>query len=246
MELSKNKLNLYSSLRSAKIRKKNRLFTVEGLKSVRDTIYAFQVEALITTGDVVTDFNTADYPVYTVDHQQMNKLSMLATPASVMAVYKMPEVKPRSSKLSDGLYVALDAVQDPGNLGTIIRTCHWFGIRQIFASADTVDIYNPKCIQSAMGSIASVNVEYCDLVELFGSNRNLPVYGTLLEGEDIFKADIEPHGFIVMGNEGNGVSDKVRNLIDRALFIPPGDPDNHSESLNVAIATAIVISQIVR
>lgn len=246
MQLSKTKLSLYSSLQSAKMRRRHGLFTVEGMKSVRDTIDAFSPEAVVALAGVDTTFADGKAPVYEVTADEMAKLSGLSTPSEILAVYKLPQREQFDLKIDDGLYVVLDGVRDPGNLGTIVRTCHWFGIYRIFASPDTVDIFNPKCIQSTMGSLAKVQVDYCNLTELFDANPELPVYGTLLEGDNIFRANLEPRGFVVMGNEGQGLSAEVRARTDRPLFIPPANPANHSESLNVAIATAIVIAQIVK
>lgn len=246
MQLSKTKLSLYSSLQSAKMRRRHGLFTVEGMKSVRDTINTFSPEAVVVLAGADATFANGKAPVYEVTADEMSKLSGLSTPSEIMAVYKLPQQEQFDLKVNDGLYVVLDGVRDPGNLGTIVRTCHWFGIYRIFASPDTVDIFNPKCIQSTMGSLAKVHVDYCNLIELFDTNTELPVYGTLLEGDNIFQSDLEPHGFVVMGNEGRGLSAEVRARIDRPLFIPPANPANHSESLNVAIATAIVIAQIVK
>lgn len=246
MELSKSKLALFSSLRSSKLRRKNGMFTVEGLKSVMDTIGSFETVAIVKLQDLKLDFGTDVSPIYTVTADEMKKLSALSSPSSVMAVYRIPDNSKLDLKVNDGLYVVLDGIQDPGNLGTIIRTCHWFGIKRIFASKDTVDVFNPKCVQSSMGSLASVRVDYCNLLDLFEVNPSIPVYGTMLEGNDIFSMQFESRGFIVMGNEGKGLSQEIRQKIDIPLFIPPKDVNDHSESLNVAVATAIVISQIVK
>lgn len=244
MNLSKSKFNLYASLGSAKMRKRHGLFCVEGVKSVSDTVNAFEAEAFLYTGSRKPDFIPQGDNVFEVSCEQMSRLSCLSSPSDVMAVYRMPRRRALSDagKLSPGLYLLLDGIQDPGNLGTIIRTCHWFGIFDIFASFDTVDMFNPKSVQSSMGSIASVNVAYCDLCELIQNNSGLPVFGTLLDGKNIFDSPLDHNGFIVMGNEGNGISEKVRKFITHPISIPPAS-DNHSESLNVAIAAAITLSQ---
>ncbi len=244
MELSKTKFNTYSSLGSAKMRRKHGLFCVEGEKSVADTIGKYVVEAIICLKNRETQFAQYGCNVYEVTDLEMRRLSNLSTPSTVMAIFRIPQADTTENLhiLKNGLYLVLDGIQDPGNLGTIIRTCHWFGISQIFASHDTADVYNPKTIQSTMGSIAKVRVDYTDLHELFETNKEIPVYGTLLEGEDIFKAELGNNGFILMGNEGKGISESLRPYITNPLFIPPGGPD-HSESLNVAIAAAITIAQ---
>lgn len=244
MELSKSKFNVYSSLGSAKMRRKHGLFTVEGEKSVSDTLGLFDAEAVICLKEKAESFARCACNLYVVTEPEMRKLSNLSTPSSAMAIYRLPESGHDDDIRvpADRLYMVLDGVQDPGNLGTIIRTCHWFGIYRIFASHDTVDVFNPKTIQSTMGSVAKVRVDYVDLASLFEANRNLPVYGTLLEGKDIFKAELSACGFILMGNEGKGISPALRTFITDPLLIPPAGPD-HSESLNVAIAAAVTIAQ---
>lgn len=243
MKLSKTRSGIYASLGSSKMRRRHGLFTVEGEKSVSDTLGAFPLEAIIHVSGCCPNCAIGLDNVYEVDEAEMKRLSNLSTPSDVMAVYRLPEteVNPDSLHLADGLYMVLDGVQDPGNLGTIVRTCHWFGIYQIFASCNTVDIFNPKTVQATMGSIARVNVSYCDLSDLFRNNPDLPVYGLLLDGRDIFQSSLGDKGFIVMGNEGNGISTGLRPLITDPLLIPPAGPD-HSESLNVAIAAAITLA----
>ena len=242
MELSKSKFSTYSSLASAKMRRKHGLFAVEGEKSVEDTIDAFSIEALICESGHVPPYATGR-PVYEVSSDTMRRLSSLSTPPRVIAIYRLPEpTDPDNLPIEKRLYMVLDGVQDPGNLGTIVRTCHWFGIYTIFASMNTVDIFNPKCVQSTMGSIARVRVVYCDLERLFKNNPVMPVYGTLLEGMDIYRAELGDKGFIVMGNEGKGISPELRKSITNPLFIPPANAD-HGESLNVAIAAAVTLSQ---
>ncbi|MDE7413735.1 MAG: RNA methyltransferase [Muribaculaceae bacterium] len=254
MELSKNKLSSYSGLGSRKQRLKKGLFIVEGEKSVADTLGSFRLEALVTrTGFVPSMFEISRLPgdrIFSTDDRGMDKLSTLSTSSQVVAIYRLPEETLRKRgerkeiklKECDGLYLMLDGIQDPGNLGTIIRTAHWFGIKKIFASPDTADIYNPKTIQATMGSLAKVEVEYVDLPGLLNSNPDMPVYGLLLDGEDIFRATLKDYGFIVMGNEGKGISEEVRRMVTDRLLIPPYDASNHSESLNVAIATGITLA----
>lgn len=242
MELSKTKSSVYASLCSTKMRRKHGLFVVEGMKSVADTIGHFQLECLITVKDSGISMGVDRSIVYEVTEPEMKRLSGLSTVSEVMAVFHIPERQSPGPKLPRDLYLALDGIQDPGNLGTIIRTCHWFGIKHIFASRDTADLYNPKCVQSTMGSIAKVDVTYCDLGELFNLNRELPVFGLLLDGKDIFKSELADNGFIVMGNEGKGISSGVRRFITDPLLIPP-TTDDHAESLNVAVATAIALAR---
>lgn len=244
MELSKSKFSVFASLGSAKMRRKHGLFTAEGEKCVSDTFNSFFAVAIICTNGYMPGFGTNNTPIYHVSESDMKRISNLSTPSSIMAVYRLPDNDFEISNFDnivDDLYLCLDGVQDPGNLGTIIRTCHWFGIKRIFASKDTVDIYNPKTVQSTMGSLAKVKITYCDLNKLFDCNRNMPVFGLLLDGKNLFKSELDKKGFIVMGNEGKGISPELRTRITSALLIPPAGED-HSESLNVAIATAITIA----
>ena len=182
---------------------------------------------------------------------KIEQMSGLRTPQGVIGVFKKSEYSEKSdySENSD-LLLVLDGIQDPGNLGTIIRTCDWFGVRTILCSPDTADCYNPKVVQATMGALARVHVHYLDLPS-FLKSTTLPVYGTLLDGRDMYEAlkseggkDLQKEGIIIMGNEGNGISQAVRPFITRPLRIPsyPKDAET-SESLNVAIATAIVLAE---
>lgn len=227
-EISKNRIGRYALLRHKKYRDREGLFIVQGEKAVKDTLPFFEVEAIIE------------------DEGAIRKISTLDKLPSVIAVYKIPR---RSGNLKvDGsrFSLVLDGIQDPGNLGTIVRTAHWFGIDNIFCSPDTVDLYNPKVVMSTMGSIARVNITYCSLQELFDTNHALPVYGLLLDGENIFETkDLTP-GFIVMGSEGHGPAEETLKRVDRGLTIPPANPANRPDSLNVAVATAITLSQLIK
>lgn len=240
--ISKNKLALYSSLANSKMRKRHSLFIAEGRKCVADTLSHFHCRNLIVTSEGL-DFaveHGANVDVLEVTAKEMKSLSSLSTPSDVLAVYEIP-AEPECHIDEDSLYLVLDGVRDPGNLGTIIRTAHWFGIHTILASRDSVDIYNPKTIQSSMGSVAGVRFIYTDLVDLFSKFSDMPVYGLLLDGANIYHADLGKSGFIVMGNEGKGISPELRKLVDHPLLIPPSDPE-HGESLNVAIATAVTLA----
>lgn len=243
MRISRSKMALYGNLHTVKMRRRHGLFTAEGMKAVEDLSRYFQMEALILTegGDVSPQLQVDAQAIYEATEGEMKKLSEFTTPSDVMGVFRIPEQtvpEPDSSKL----YVVLDGVRDPGNLGTIIRTCHWFGIFDIYASYDTVDCYNPKVVQATMGSLGAVKVSYCNLKEVIDSHRDMPVYGTLLCGENLFEAHPEPRGFIVMGNEGKGISEDMKRMLTLAYTIPPAT-SNHGESLNVAIATAIVLAK---
>lgn len=247
MELSKRKLLAYSMLSNRKHRQRSGLFIVEGEKSVADTICHYKPEAVIVEeGHALSMIENCKIDcsiLLTATANDMQKLSSLSTAPSVIAVYHIPEKKDvLLEKLPEELYLMLDEVQDPGNLGTIIRTAHWFGIRRIFASKGTADIYNPKTIQSTMGSLPFVEVVYCDLRDVIENNREMPVYGLMLDGDNIYKTKLGSKGFVIMGNEGKGISRELRDCITHRLLIPPYDPDFHGESLNVAIATAVTLS----
>lgn len=247
MELSKTKAQQYASLKTGKMRRKYGEFIVEGEKGVSDTLGHYRLKALICLKGYRRDGASAmadDTLVFETTPEVMSRISTMSTPPALMAVYALPEEDNESfENLPPALYLILDGVRDPGNMGTIIRTAHWYGIKKIFCSRDCVDIYNPKTIQSSMGSLPHVDVYYCDPGDVVASNPELPVYGLLLDGSDIYKAALRKEGFIVMGNEGKGLSDKMRRLVTDALLLPPYSPDDHGESLNVAVATAVTVAE---
>lgn len=247
MEISKAKVKLYASLSKKKHRQEEGLFIVEGTKCVLDTIEYFSLDALVATAEWFenhSDLVIADGLCLKATRHQIQQISSLSTAPEVVAIYKIPSWQINDALMEEELTLVLDGVQDPGNLGTIMRVADWFGITQIVASSDTVDVFNSKSVQASMGAISRVKVFYVDLVEFLNAKSNLPVYGTLLEGKNIYESVIENRGFVVMGNEGNGISEKVRKLISTPLLIPayPGDKIT-SESLNVGVATAITIAE---
>ena len=168
----------------------------------------------------------------------------MCAPQSVVALFKKPTYQLDYKSLGSQLSLMLDTVQDPGNLGTIIRIADWFGIENVICSKETVDVYNPKVVQATMGALSRVRVHYLDLEKMLQDLKGVPVFGTFLEGDDIYEETLPPSGIIVMGNEGNGISSNVKKYVDRKLYIPnfPQSRDT-SESLNVAVATAIVCSE---
>lgn len=250
-KLSNNKIKEFAGLKIKKNRDKLSLFLVEGKKAIEDSIIAFELEKLICTENWINlhpQFKSYKDKILidTENKKGIKQISTLTTPSDVIAVFKKSEPHIDSLNLcKNKIYLLLDDIQDPGNLGTIIRTCDWFGVYEIFASKNTADIYNPKVVQSTMGSLNRVNVIYTDLEELIIKNMDIPVYGTLLDGKPINHLHGIKEGMILMGNEGNGISDKLKNHITEAITIPPTSIQNHPDSLNVAIATAVVLSQII-
>ena len=177
------------------------------------------------------------------NNQQMAKMSQFSNPSDVIAVYEMPEKEIDEKEVRDGLNIVLDNVQDPGNLGTIIRLADWYGIKNIFASIGTVDVYNHKVVQATMGAISRVKVHYCDVPNLLEEYNDLPVWGTFLDGDNIYQSELDNKGFVVFGNEGQGIGQKVSKLVNKRLLIPSWNSGETSESLNVGVATAVVISE---
>jgi TrmH family RNA methyltransferase len=236
--LSKNQIKLITSLHQKKQRFAHQLFFAEGIKGIQELLESnFELVNLYTTQN---DFDqVSNEKKVLIKEEELKKISALATPNTCLAVFKIPNEK----KISEsGLILALDAIRDPGNLGTILRLCDWFGVNQIICSKETVDIYNPKVVQATMGSLARINVNYIAL-ETFISQTNLPVFGTFMDGDTIYKTDLPKEGIIIMGNEANGISLEIEKLIKNRLTIPRFGTLQKTESLNVATATAIVLSE---
>ncbi|MGN1254118.1 MAG: RNA methyltransferase [Prevotella sp.] len=253
--ISKAKLKLIHSLENKKGRRESSLFVAEGPKVVGDLLSRFPLKLIVAVDEWIQTnrHDLGDAEVIAVTDDELRKASLLQHPQQVLALFELPQEKAEtedalSSVLSDDnrkLSLALDSVQDPGNLGTIIRIADWFGIEDIFCSQTTVDAYSPKVIQATMGSIARVRVHYTDLAQLIHSlPSDYPVYGTLLDGEDIYSQELTQGGLIVMGNEGNGISPAIRPLINHRLLIPNYPKGRATaDSLNVAIATAITCAE---
>ena len=245
--LSKNKQKYIRSLSQKKYRDEENAFIAEGPKLVEELMAHFQCVLLVKTPDYKESFRLqTGTEVIVVNQMELTKVSNLKTPQSVLAVFKKPAQD--SIHLQDickNLCLALDAIQDPGNLGTIIRIADWFGIEHIFCSTDTADAFSPKTIQATMGAMARVQLHYVDLPALITSlHKDIPVYGTFLDGNDMYGEPLSGNGLIVMGNEGNGISEEVSRLINRRLYIPNYPQEREtSESLNVATATAIICAE---
>lgn len=236
--VSKNQIKLITSLQQKKYRIANKLFFAEGVKGIQELLDSdFELDHLYTTQN---DFDEVSKDKKTImSENDLKKITALATPNSCLAVFKMPTEKPI---LETGLIVALDSIRDPGNLGTILRLCDWFGIQQVLCSKETVDVYNPKVVQATMGSIARVNINYIDL-NAFLATTKLPVFGTFMDGSNIYKSELPKQGIIIMGNEANGISTELEKLVTSRLTIPRFGNLQKTESLNVATATAIVLSE---
>ena len=239
--LSKNQIKLITSLQQKKYRKQEQLFFAEGVKVVQELLHSnFELQELFTTKQ---DFlSVSKDKLHAISEAELKKISTLATPNSCLAVFKIPKAKEMKES---GLILALDDVRDPGNLGTIIRLCDWFGIETLFCSEETVDIYNPKVVQATMGSISRVNVVYGDL-ENFLIKTKLTVFGTFMDGKNIYQESLPNDGVIVMGNEANGISEAVEKLVTDRIAIPRFGDLQITESLNVATATAIILSEFKR
>lgn len=239
--VSKNQIKLITSLQQKKYRKQHQLFFAEGKKVIQELLEAnYELEALFSTGDIFSYVDKSKS--HTITDAELKKISALTTPNNCLALFRIPLEK--KGTLS-GLIVALDDIRDPGNLGTIIRLCDWFGIETLICSEETVDIYNPKVVQATMGSISRVKVVYTDLESVLKTTE-LPVFGTFMDGDVIYNEQLPNEGIIVMGNEANGISDSIEKLISKRISIPRFGKLKQTESLNVATATGIILSEFKR
>ena len=245
--IGKNTIKWVHSLEMKKNRKREGLFVAEGPKVVGDLLSRFRLHSVFATDEWTgSDRIGADVRLERVDDDTLRRLSFLQHPQQVVAVMEMNKEE-KVEVDADRLTIMLDGVQDPGNLGTIIRIADWFGIDSIICSPDTADAYNPKVVQATMGSLGRVSVTYSPLVPLLSSlPAEMPIYGTLLDGKDIYQKELTRHGVIIMGNEGNGISDEVRAMVTHPLLIPRFRQGESAESLNVAVATAITCSEFCR
>ena len=245
--LSKNDIKNIKSLEQKKFRDEKGLFVAEGHKLVGELLGVFKCVLIAATQEWIASHNSIPAQrVECVTAEELKRASLLRTPQDVLAVFYIPQsTASLSQAVSKNLVLALDDVQDPGNLGTIVRIADWFGIKDIFCSKGTADIYNPKAVQATMGAISRVRLHYTDLAkDLSALPKPTPIYGTYLNGDTIYDTELSPHGVIIMGNEGNGIGPEVGKTVNRRLYIPNWPKGAAtSESLNVAIATAIVCSE---
>lgn len=256
--ISQAKIKLIHSLESKKGRKKENAFVAEGPKVVGDLLAVATPRFIVATEEWLKANQNVGCETITVTDDELRKVSFLQHPQQVLAVFPLPKDTASNSSITNqhpplggglegpaNLLLALDGVQDPGNLGTIIRIADWFGITTLLCSHETADAYSPKVIQATMGSIARVRPIYVDLKEVISSlPADYPIYGTLLDGENIYQQELTNYGMIIMGNEGNGISPAIRPLVNHRLLIPNFPPGRETaDSLNVAIATAITCSE---
>ena len=243
--VSKAKIKEIRALAYKKFRDELGLFVAEGNKLVADLLPAFECEWLIAHSQwMATQGDIPAKKLVLAEDDDIRKLSLLKTPQDVLAVFRKPKSAVEEANPATQLILALDGIQDPGNLGTIIRLACWFGIKHVVCSPDTADVFGPKTVQATMGALAHVKVVYTHPEEYIKKMKPIPVYGTFLDGENIYQSTLSANGIIVMGNEGNGIRPEIESLISKRLYIPPFPPDRKTtESLNVAIATAIVCAE---
>lgn len=236
MSISKNQLKLITSLSQKKYRQKHKLFVAEGVKVVNELLNSsFELDQLFAT----EDFDTQHKNCQIISNEELRKISSLKTPNKVLGIFKIPAEKEISNK---GLILVLDDINDPGNLGTIIRLCDWFGITTLVCSNETVDCYNQKVVQSSMGSLTRLAIKYLNLKEYL-SNTELPTFIADMDGENVYKKELPKEAVLIMGNEANGVSDEIKSLIKHKISIPRFGNLQETDSLNVATATAILLSE---
>ncbi len=247
--ISKTKIKEIRLLKTKKGRQRAGSFTVEGEKMVLELLqsdfYVHEIFGLPEWGEKMIGNESFMSKYHEITEQDLRKISSLTTPNKVLAVASTRDNKLKTNKIHGGLCLGIDSLQDPGNFGTIIRIANWFGINHVICSNDTVDLYNPKVIQATMGSIFRVQVYYVDLVDLLCSlSSNVPVYGTFLEGDDIYQSNLSDHGIIFFGNESIGISNPVARFIRNKIRIPSYPRENNTmESLNVSAAVAITCSE---
>jgi TrmH family RNA methyltransferase len=235
--VSKNQIKLIKSLSQKKNRQHQGLFIVEGIKGITEFLNSdYKLETLYTTKSI---FEAPTNAVIEISEVDLKKISALKNPNTALAIFRISEQK---KAIKTGLIMALDAVRDPGNLGTIIRLCDWYGIKNLVCSLNTVDCYNAKVVQATMGSLARVTIHYLDLEAYLRSNET-EVFGTFLNGENIYTADLPNQGIVILGNEANGISEALKTRVHRKLTIPQFGDIKATESLNVANAAAVVLSE---
>ncbi|WP_102408150.1 RNA methyltransferase [Parabacteroides bouchesdurhonensis] len=245
--LSKNKVKYIHSLELKKFRNEYNAFIAEGNKLVADMLPAFDCELLLAKPSwMATQGDIPAKELLVAEDEDIRKASLLKNPQDVLAIFKRPAWSMKEINPDTQLILALDGIQDPGNLGTIIRLADWFGIEHIVCSIDTVDVFSPKVIQATMGALSHVKVHYTELDNFLKehNNNSTPIYGTFLDGTDMYAKELSKTGIIVMGNEGNGIRPSIEKLVTEKLYIPNYPAERQTtESLNVAIATAVICAE---
>ncbi|KAA3618834.1 MAG: RNA methyltransferase [Flavobacterium sp.] len=234
--ITKSEIKLITGLQQKKYRDKYGLFVAEGPKVISELILSGMIPEMFFASEALSIDGTS---AVLISPRELQKISMLKTANNSLAVFKIPKTLPIQTR---GLIVALDAIRDPGNLGTIIRLCDWFGVSQLVCSQDTVDRYNPKVVQASMGSIARVQLNYTNLNE-FIQQSELDVFGADMKGETVYECELPSEGILIMGNEANGISSTLEQLLDHRITIPRFGDLQATESLNVATATGILLSE---
>ncbi|MFN2260475.1 MAG: TrmH family RNA methyltransferase [Psychroflexus sp.] len=237
--LSKSQIKLIKSLSQKKFRNMHGLFVAEGVKVIKEFLKSsIELHALYAIADI---FHIEEGESHIISEKELKSISNLKTPQTALAVFKIP--KSKASFSPEGLKLALDGLRDPGNLGTIIRLCDWFDVKDIFCSTDTVDCFNSKVVQATMGSLARVNLHYTDLPK-FLSETPQPTFAAVMNGESVYQNEaITQDAIIVLGNEANGISEEIENLVSHKICIPQFGKIKDTESLNVATASAILLSE---
>jgi len=240
--LSKSRITLITSLKQKKYRLQHQLFVVEGIKTINEFLNSSYVLEYLYA---INEFENVSSDMQTiVSEVELKKISFLKNTNSALAIFKM---KPAEKIDESKLLVGLDNVRDPGNLGTIIRLCDWFGVTDLICNSETVDCYNSKVVQATMGSLTRVNVTYLNLEEYLFEKKSMPVFGTFMEGDNLYSTDLNTaSGIVVLGNEANGVSKQIEELVTQKITIPKFGAVQKTESLNVAMATSIVLSEFKR
>lgn len=244
--LSKTKIKWIKSLERKKNRDEYNLFVAEGKKIVSDLLPWMKCRFLAYIPNTAAGASQyAADEIVEITESEYKKITFQKSPQGVLAVFEKPKYSVPAENILNNLNLALDGVQDPGNLGTIIRTADWFGIQDVFCSLHSADVFSPKTIQATMGAIARVRVHYVDLARFLENIKGkTPIYGTFMDGTVIYDEALTENGIIVMGNEGGGISEDILPLITKKLMIPNFPPESiTSESLNVAAATAITVSE---
>ncbi len=237
--VSKNEIKLISSLGQKKYREKSGLFVAEGSKIISEFIAeGFKIHRYFS----VEESSELKENFAIISEAELKKISFLKNPNTSMAIFEIPK---KTKTTSEEFSVVLDTIQDPGNLGTIIRLCDWFGVSQLICSDNSADCYNPKVVQATMGSLARVHVIYADILQIL-SETNLPIYGGFINGKSIYNESLPEKAFLVLGNEGNGISEAVEKLITQKITIPQFGKAQRTESLNVATACSILLSEFKR